>query len=179
MAKKKSKRLVIDACIARSSGLKTAVDPVACNCRDFLQKVLGICYRVVMTQPISEDWDKHQSLFALTWRASMTARKKLVPPPGTVLNYKLRNKIYKATRDANQRREMAKDFYLIEAALATDRIIVSRDDSARRLFSGITERVGDLKSLIWVNPVNKDEKAIEWLDGGARLDKKRQLKLNK
>lgn len=49
MPEKISKRLVIDASVARSAGKKDATDPRSVRCRDFLKTVLEISHRVVMT----------------------------------------------------------------------------------------------------------------------------------
>src|SRR3954452_5022187 len=76
VAKVRSRRLVIDASIARAAG-DSSTHPTSRNCRDFLLIVLEICHRAVMTAPILEEWNRHQSRFASTWRKSMMARKKL------------------------------------------------------------------------------------------------------
>ena len=51
--------------------------PRPSNCCEFLQAVLDVCHRMVLTAPIREEWNKHQSRFARTWRVSMMARKKI------------------------------------------------------------------------------------------------------
>lgn len=76
MIAKSSRRLVIDASIARASGGPGAVSPTSKNCSDFLQAALDICHRVVLTTEILEEWNRHKSKFASRWLASMFARKK-------------------------------------------------------------------------------------------------------
>jgi hypothetical protein len=61
--------------------------------------------------------------------------------------------------------EMLKDVQLLEAALATDKRIVSNDDEARRSYKGIPH----VKLVLWINPSRKEETAIEWLNAGADL----------
>ena len=61
MADKVSKRLVIDASVARAAGGEDATFPISVYCRDFLQAVLDISHRVVMTPDIRDEWNKHQS----------------------------------------------------------------------------------------------------------------------
>jgi len=75
VAKGVSKRLVIDASVARSSGGEDATYPTSVHCRDFLQAVLDICHKFVMTPDIKQEWDKHQSIFALRWRRRMVANR--------------------------------------------------------------------------------------------------------
>ena len=77
VAKVPSRVLVIDASIARAAG-DTSNHPTSRNCCDFLQAVLKVCHRMAMTDPLREEWNKHQSRFARTWRVSMMARRKVV-----------------------------------------------------------------------------------------------------
>jgi hypothetical protein len=65
--------------------------------------------------------------------------------------------------------EMTKDLCLIEAALATDKIVISLDDNtARKFFSEASVKIDELKDIVWVNPDKVDEEQpIEWLRNGA------------
>ena len=72
MAKVPSRVLVIDSSIARAAG-DTSNHPTARNCCDFLQAVLDVCHRIALTDPLRDEWNKHQSRFARTWRVSMMA----------------------------------------------------------------------------------------------------------
>lgn len=78
MRAKVSRQMVIDASVARSAGPETATFPVSKRCRDFLKTTLAVCHRCIFTPAISEEWKKHQSGFARTWRTAMVARKKLL-----------------------------------------------------------------------------------------------------
>ncbi|BAY92851.1 MULTISPECIES: hypothetical protein [unclassified Tolypothrix] len=171
-----SKRLVIDASVARSSGGEEATYPTSVHCRDFLKAVLDICHQVVMTPDIREEWDKHQSNFARKWRIQMVARKKF-----KFVNIKLNSDLWKRIESiaSNDKEcwEMTKDLRLIEAALATDRIVISLDDkTARTLFSSASKKVEELQDIVWVNPDKIEvEKPIEWLKNGAELESDRLL----
>jgi hypothetical protein len=70
---------------------------------------------------------------------------------------------------------LAKDAHLIAAALLTDRIIISRDEEARRLFGIACKRAGELGEILWANPEFEDEQVAAWLQRGARVEKKRKL----
>ena len=87
-----------------------------------------------MTPAIRDEWDKHQSNFARKWRRSMMARKKL-----DLVNLEelegLRQKIDLIDIPQASRTAMLKDCHLIEAAIATERRIISLDATARELFS--------------------------------------------
>ena len=67
--------------------------------------------------------------------------------------------------------EMLKDVHLLEAALATDRRIVSNDDEARNSYKGLPH----VRLVLWINPSRQEETAVEWLNAGAKLERHRQL----
>jgi hypothetical protein len=177
MPAKTSKRLVIDASIARSSGDENAVFPTSKRCRDFLLATRDICHQAVMTAAIREEWNRHQSRFARAWRVSMVARRKLhiIDVPA---DEQLREKISQATTKTRDREAMLKDTHLIEAAIATDQILVSLDETVRVLFTEAVGRIGEIRRICWANPDKIEEGCINWLEGGAKNEKRRQLGFN-
>lgn len=169
-----SRRLVIDSSVATASGGKAAAHATAVGCRDFLLAVLKICHKAVMTADIQKEWDDHQSDFARGWRVQMRSKKKLIDPdvsPSTTL----RSRIEDTATNKGDRKAILKDAHLIEAAIATDSIVISLDESARRLFFEATSSVKALRKVIWVNPGNTDEQPIQWLEKGAKAEIKRRL----
>lgn len=163
-----SKNLVIDADVARASGGRGATHSTAMASRNFLQAVLMICHKVVMTAAIQEEWNKHQSSFARKWRRSMVAKRKLV-----VLNafeqLDIRQQIESLSISNNNKEAMLKDFHLIEAALASGCRVVSLDDEVKNLFSATINNLLDLRAVLWVNPVHDSVKVINWLENGAPI----------
>ncbi len=71
---------------------------------------------------------------------------------------------------------MLKDAHLIEAALATDSRIASLDETVRGHFSRLAASFAPLRRIMWVNPVTEGEKAVEWLEAGAKAERARRLK---
>jgi len=67
--------------------------------------------------------------------------------------------------------EMVKDVHLLEAALATDKRIASGDDTASGFYRGIPE----VRMVLWINPAREEERAMEWLGEGAKLETFRLL----
>ena len=55
---------------------------------------------------------------------------------------------------------MLKDCLLIEAALATDKIVISLDEKVRRYFNQASVTVKNLKVILWINPEKSGDKAI-------------------
>lgn len=174
MAAKTSRRLVIDASVARSSGGEDATFPTSKHCRDFLKAVLSICHRIVLTPEIRAEWHKHQSSFARKWLVSMFARKK-VEQAGSVVNQELRDKIQDAAEGEKSWNAMLKDIHLLEAALATDKTVIALDEAVRDLFTRSSESVGIIRAIVWVNPDITSEEPLKWLELGARTDKERWL----
>jgi hypothetical protein len=172
MKAKRSKRLVIDACVAGAAG--STEHPVSSACRHFLETVRAVCHQAVFSQEMRLEWRKHGSRFALGWYRAMTARRKVifVNPDKHLL---VRAEIDKLNVSDSQREEIWKDLHLIEAAVHTDHTIVSSDESARQPYSMIARRVPSIGHVIWVNPTVENEEAIEWLQGGAPADKARRL----
>ena len=161
-----SKNLVIDADIARASGGSGATHPSAMASRNFLQAVLTICHKVVMTATIQEEWNNHQSSFARKWRRSMVAKRKLVVFAPSQRE-DIRQGIGQQGVSDSKKKAMLKDCHLIEAALVTNFSIISLDDTARDLFCTTTDSFTDLRAVLWVNPVHDHEKVIGWLRDGA------------
>ncbi len=116
-----SLRLVIDASIARSCGSDTADKPPGSSCRDFLYAVLAYEHKVVMTAEIRAEWQKHQSRNALRWRREMVSRKRLIAIRERLFDAELWETIRDMAKSDQQRKAMAKDILLLEAALTTDR----------------------------------------------------------
>ena len=174
MTEKISKRLVIDASVARSAGQEDATYPRSVRCRDFLQAVLEISHRVVMTQDIKKEWDKHQSKSARKWLRQMVAKKKLYVCNIT-FDDELWSEIEKWAKTDKDREAMVKDLLLIEAAIATDKIVISLDERVRELFVKAAADIERLKQVAWVNPdvENREEEgAIAWLKNGAEVESK-------
>lgn len=169
-----SRRLVIDASIARAAGGIEATFPTSKHCRDFLKATLTICHRMVMTPEIEDEWKAHQSKFARKWRRYMEGKKKICRPTNTV-NEELRTKLARISVSRTAEAAMLKDIHLIEAALATDKIVVSLDETVRNFFNASAASLGDLKNVLWLNPDKEEEESIAWLENGAKPEKNRRI----
>ncbi len=173
MKTKTSKRLVIDASVAMAAS-GNSIFPKSKHCRDFLTAVLQTCHRVVMTPEIYEEWKKHHTMFSHTWRIQMIGRK-LLKVYAVETNETLRAKIEHLEVKNNERQAMLKDMLLIEAALVTDKTVISLDEVVRALFKQATAQVGELRQIVWVNPDKVVEEPLLWLENGAMANKERLL----
>jgi len=185
VSKKVSRRLVIDASVARSATLSD--NPTSTACREFLQSILDVCHRIVLSAEIYREWERHaldaqtgadlrRTRFLANWMVAMSRRKG-----GKILwvrvgrNDALRTKINHLGLPEAARQEISEDLHLIEGAMAFDRVVVSRDDSVRDLLRGISGRCPEFAKVIWCNPVDLGGEGLEWLRDGARVVKVWQL----
>ena len=172
MSSAQSKRLVIDASVATSTGER---GQRGVRCQTFLRVMIDETYhRLVMTREIGAEWDKHSHQFARRWRRSMNAKRR-VDRPEVDHDAAFCLKIERASQTEKALVAMEKDLRLIEAARITDNRVISLDDTARKFFSAVSSRVGELGNIMWVNPVNEDETPIQWLMDGAPTEEQRQL----
>jgi hypothetical protein len=167
-----SKRLVIDASVARAAG--TTEHPVSAACRAALETILQVCRRVVATAEISEEWRAHRSRFFAAWLASMTARKKVARTVPAEAD-ELQERIDRLDVSDNVRGAMTKDVRLLVAALAADLIVISADETARGHFKGLARDAAALRRIVWVNPLKVEDEAVEWLKRGAIAETRREL----
>ena len=173
MAKVRSRVLVIDASIAMAAG-EVSMHPTSRNCREFLQSVLEVCHRMAMTDPIREEWKKHQSGFARRWLTAMMARRKVVFVE-IPAHHSLEKRIARAESNEALAAVMEKDRRLIEAALATDERVISLDDRMRQHLRDHVVKLTEVRSICWVNPCTPEEEAVAWLAAGAPADRRRLL----
>ncbi len=172
-----SKRLVIDASVGRAAGGAQTTAPEARACGDFLQNVLDICHRLVMTTAIQQEWQEHasKSRFTRSWLVEMVQRNK-VALVDLSEDTTLRDTLRKCARDEGAAHAMIKDSHLIEAALATDQTVVSLDERARNHFATVSSSIEQVQQIVWVNPTIESENAVSWLQGGALPEAERCLK---
>lgn len=165
---KNPKILVIDVSVTRSAGGEDATSPISTDCRDFLFKVYEICHRAVSTFEISEEWKGHKSRFFINWKRWMRGQKKINDLGSTETENKgLRDKIEQVVRNENHKEEILKDIHLIEAALATNQIVISRDDTMDDLRKKYQDQIPEFKKIVWVNPTKNPKDVIKWLEAGA------------
>jgi hypothetical protein len=87
----------------------------------------------------------------------------------------LRAEIEAAASDENDLKVVEEDIHLIEAALRTDRCVVSLDEKARAFFARASRKVAQIRDVVWVNPERMEEKPLDWLENGAQAEEKRML----
>ena len=156
-----TKRLVIDASVLRAAGGINRPNETSSRCSRFLQAVLNICHRVVLTREIEQEWNRHVTAFSFSdqWRVDMTSRRKFLRER-KASDPTLRRRIQNAVQSGE-------DIHLIEAAERGDRIVVSLDMRARNRFQVAAEAVEAIRGIVWVNPSATEGDPIAWLEEGC------------
>jgi len=167
-------RLVIDSSVVQAPGPDHPTDERPKRCRDFLGAVYVLCHRVVVTDAILSQWKRHWSRFARTWYRVMLQHRKVVYDHG-ISDPALRAKVGALDAGKKELRLMLEDAFLIEAALATDKIVISLDDEARELFRAACQTIAEMRPVTWVNPARPEEAAAKWLRKGVQPEGKRKL----
>jgi hypothetical protein len=170
MAKIRPQRLVIDTDVSGAAGSKAGV---SLSCARFLEAVRETGHRTVVTDVLPEEWKNHRSTFAAQWLRTMYAARK-VDPISVEPDQNLRSAML-LNASAKDAETMQKDLHLLEAALATERRIVSKEVACRGCFRVAAARVARLRNVCWVDPTIPAEESIEWLHRGAPLDRHRLL----
>lgn len=138
--------------------------------RAFLDAVITICHRAVVTPSILAEWDRHQSTYFRHWRAAMHKKSKLLAVPAD-RRPKLRARILEANFGTAQRAPAEKDVHLVEAALAADKIVCSLESEAPELFARVAERYEPISEVAWANPGSHADALRSWLEEGAPIVK--------
>lgn len=150
---KQSRLLAIDASVLRSAGAK---EGHSSHCAALLSSVLEICHRAAFSSDIKAEWDKHQSRFSVKWRASMIARKKMVPVSIQARQNALIVQIESQPGlSMPDRAALKKDAHMLASAQESDHVIVTGD----RLLKKLTEASLGL-SLEWL-VVHQDDTTAE------------------
>ncbi|MEA2046258.1 MAG: hypothetical protein U9N48_07055 [Euryarchaeota archaeon] len=131
-------------------------------------------HRLVMTKDIGTEWKRNTSRWARTWLRNMNSKRR-VYRPDLKSDDILRREIEDKASNESDLNKMLKDLHLIDAAMATDRSIVSLDEKARKPFAAVSDKVGELRNIVWVNPAEEDERPVEWLLEGAPAEEERFL----
>ena len=151
-----SRLVVVDASVVRAAG--ETIHPVSSACRKCLEAIRSICHRVAFTEPIRDEWARHMSRFSRKWRRSMAARRKL-PTDVAPIPLELRWDAY----SADARAAIEKDRGLLEAALVSDRVIITLDDALIRALSERRDGEALLRNVQWIHPVTDGVAAIQAL----------------
>lgn len=165
MANRKVK-LVIDACVGCAASEHGKSRNAEC-CKDVLDAIqIDATYFVVFMNKLYDEWKKNRSRYGLAWLFNMENRNRIVRLKEIGKHESLEQRIINCF-PKNSHEKIKKDFHLIEAALETDRKIISLDAKARVKFAEASDTDARLGKIIWTNPSNEDHDSLKWLREGA------------
>jgi hypothetical protein len=143
-------------------------------CRDFLKAVLSICHHAALNAKLRKQWDEHKSLFAEKWYAAMERRTKILD-----LDIEHQGALSVAWSDrgltAKQAEAAQRDLHLVEAAMLADAIVVSLDKRASEFLKKALCCEKRFAKLCWINPEAEPDAVFEWLNQGAKAEKRWRL----
>ncbi|MGL5675883.1 MAG: hypothetical protein ACRDDX_05700 [Cellulosilyticaceae bacterium] len=160
--KSQKKVVIVDACIARSAS--KSEHPVSTACRSVLEQVREQGYYIGMNKMLFQEWRKHNSRYASAWLASMVSSKKIYTV--TTENLEIREKAikeYEVHKRISEKEATAilKDIHLLDVVFETNGVLFSCDENIRVLFYRISNQIGEIVNVIWINPVN-DKEAVDY-----------------
>jgi hypothetical protein len=161
-----SKRLAIDATIAQAAGANGSPEQIGVKCRDLLVAVRQVCHRMLMTDDFRREWDAHQSNFSAKWRTLMQREQGKVVWLGAEHLGRVSLDLAPIVAVPSELAIMNKDLHLVRAALATDGIVISLDDEARRCFARTAVRLHAIGAVMWLDPRMMKDPG-DWLRKGA------------
>jgi hypothetical protein len=172
MKARRSKTIVVDADVARSAGITE--HPRSKACRGVLDAMLKYCHKLAWTSDIAEEWKRHQSSYAIQWRAAMTARKK-IRKLENVQDDDLRNQMSESAMTIDEINAILKDIHLIEAALRSDSIIISCDQRMQKLLTEAAQTTAAIRLICWSDPCRELDECVNWVASGASVEMSRRF----
>ena len=143
------KDVIVDANIVRAAGTTDCQQSIAA--RSILDLILHSKHAVVADKTLLTEWNKHQSSFAIEWRAALESQARLVEV--TIHPYLLDAFHLAAQRlDYSNRACASKDSHLVLTALGTFSIVVSSELASRGVFSRLAVWFDALYEVLWVHP---------------------------
>ena len=172
-ARRSRKRIVVDTDVLIAASGTNPSDPRLDRCLDFLESVLSICHRIILTAELEDEWENHQSRYANRWLSAMESRTKVLRPVAEQ-DDALRSALAASASSEIAAEALAKDAHLLEACRHGDSIVASCDLSARAGFARCASEIGWLGRVVWIDPATEPDLAV-WLDRGAPADSAKQL----
>ncbi|MCH4997829.1 hypothetical protein I1A41_16650 [Pectobacterium carotovorum] len=159
-----NKKIVIDADILRSSGIKE--NPISSASRKVLLAVLKSTCSAVVNKELEKEWRTHASKIGISWWASMKAKNKIIKCLHDNIYYSI---VHDSGLDEGVRLIALKDSHLITLAISHDKIVTSNDDRARNAFRKLCSEREELEKIYWINATENTDEIISSLNGKYQI----------
>ena len=179
---------MIDTSVLRAASGVDASSEVASSCGLFLEAVFKICHQVVKSNAISLEWTKdrperpwnpYMSIYSLKWLSWMKSRGKIHKMKEETYSQDLRDDLEESQNTDQQKESVLKDAFLVEAALNADLILVSLDESLKKLLKRSVSEIPEIGKILWVNPTKENDTFLRWLEDGAPFEEKWALEYDR
>lgn len=170
------KKIVVDANVARSAGENSDRDPTSSSCRLTLQAIEEGAFQIVLGAELYEEWRRHQSVFTRVWLTRMTSQNRISSyESGSEECRSIKNNLQAAIPMREIYKIVEKDYHLIEAAIVTDKLIISVETHSRDHYRMYSNVIQVLQEICLMNPADPEEKVVAWLKAGAKHSDCRKL----
>lgn len=173
MSRWNSKQIVIDANVARGSSNDRMFNPIlgdlGAQSRQSLQAIWEESHVAVFNRNLRGEWDRHTSFYAKRWFRNMQQKNRIIEEDGAQFAY-LADPACACLSAAAEKAALAKDFHLIQSALATGQLILSNEIRFPRYVALACAEVQELASLYYANPSVEGNACRLWIKAGAEKD---------
>ena len=177
MSRLNRKKLVLDASIALGSN-DSMFNPTSGLPGDANRRILEAVWEeehvAVFNRQLEREWRKHASPFAAAWRGRMVLKNRTVTDEGSEFS-PLLQPACDCFPSAEEKADVAKDFHLVQSALATGQLILSNEMRFPRQVTRACAAVPDLAQLHYGNPQVEREACRLWIKAGAEKEPNRRI----
>jgi hypothetical protein len=178
MSWKNSKQLVVDANVGQGSSNDRMFNPIlgdsGSQSRQCLQTIWEERHVAVFSGSLRDEWDRHASSYAKRWLRNMEQKSRIVEEDGEQFA-ELAIPACACLSTAGEKAALAKDFHLIQSALATGQLILSNEVRFPRYVALASTVAQELASLHYANPNIEGENCRLWIKAGAEKDADRRI----
>jgi hypothetical protein len=168
MKRQLSKRLVVDTDIFAAATNKPATR--AKICKRTLSLILSLCHKIVITDKLGEEHRRRNfPVWLRRWLVKMSDNGKLIKEVDlqTDRPKDLTHAINNSQLSASAKARMLKDEHLLDAALWTDKRILSMDNTVFNDFRELSNTVKKIGKILWLNPEIQTQECFSWLEASA------------
>jgi len=177
MSRRNSKRLVIDACISFES-IDRKFNPMGSNPGDLSRKCLDAVreenHIAVFNRLLRREWRDHASRYATEWLRGMDRKNLTADVGGEEFSILLEAACGCLAHQAH-RAALAKDFHLVQSALASGQTILSNEVEFPRFVANACSAVPELAWLYYANRRLEGDACRLWIKAGAEKEANRRI----
>jgi hypothetical protein len=177
MSRFNSKQLVLDASLALGSNdrmFNPVGDAAGERNRKCLDAVWDEGHVAVFNRQLRREWRDHASPFAAGWLQKMTQKSRTLVDEGNDFS-PLLQQACDCLPSAGEKADLAKDFHLVQSALATGQLILSNEVRFPRHVTRACVAVPELAQLYYGNPAIEGEDCRLWIKAGADKEPGRRI----